>query len=78
MNQPQSLTFSSPQEVARYRAVVLASALRFYVKHKHPISRAYTPKAMMRTAERILSTKFPARAYEAAAQALRAHAGCEA
>lgn len=53
-----------------YRALVVASALRFYKKTGRKINESYTPKNMMRVAHEITGIKFKARAYEAAAIAL--------
>jgi len=53
------------------QAVAVASALEFYAKTGVQVNRAYTPKAMMRTAEQILGRTFKARDYRGAAAALR-------
>jgi hypothetical protein len=51
--------------------VAVASALEFYAKTGVQVNRAYTPKAMMRTAENITGRTFKARDYKGAAAALR-------
>ena len=56
----------TPQQ---YQAVVVAKALRLYAKTGLKVNTAYTPKAMLATAERITGKKFR-RDYLAAAEAL--------
>lgn len=53
-----------------YQAIVLAKALRLYAHSNISVNRAYTPKAMMRTAAQITGQKFSARDYIGAASAL--------
>lgn len=55
----------------KFQAMVLASALELYAKTGVKVNRAYAPTKMMKTAERLLGYKFPARAYQRAADKLR-------
>lgn len=57
-----------------YQATVIASALTYFARTNVPINRAYTPKNMMASAERITGLKFKRRDYLGAAKALREHA----
>lgn len=66
-----STSFSGPDQVDRYRAIVLATGLDLYRKTGLRPNRAYTPKAMMTAAAEITGRKFKARAYQEAAEALR-------
>lgn len=53
-----------------YQALAISSALKVYARTGIKVNRAYTPKAMMRTAEKILERKFAPRDYLGAAAAL--------
>ncbi len=64
-------TFVGP-EVNAYQCIVVAKALRFYAKTRMQVNRAYTPKNMMLTAEKLTGQKFKARDYLGAAAALEA------
>jgi hypothetical protein len=66
-----STTFTGPDQVGRYRAIVMAQALSLYAKTGMKANRAYTPSAMIAAAREITGKHFRARAYEEAAQALR-------
>lgn len=55
---------------ALYRALAIASGLRLYARTGLRPNKAWTPTAMMRVAREITGCTFPARAYEAAADAL--------
>ena len=54
-----------------YQALVIAKALELYAKTGRSVNRAYTPKAMMRTAAAITGQTFKPRDYLVAAKALR-------
>lgn len=56
---------------AVFQAVVLAKALDLYARTGLQANRAYTPKAMLATAERITGHKFHGRRYAEAADTLR-------
>ena len=62
--------FSGRSAVEVYRATALASGLRLYAKSGIKPNRMWTPKNMMDTAAAITGTKFKARDYIAAADAL--------
>ena len=66
--------FVGPDAVAVYRSVVIESALRFYAKTGMKVNRAYTPTAMLKTAEAILkrATPFKRGQFVIAADELRA------
>ena len=64
------ISFTGPEEVQVYRAIVIKSALRFYAKTGMRVNRAYTPTAMLRVAQEITGMKFKRGQYEEAAQAL--------
>lgn len=51
--------------------LTVAAALEMWHKHRIRANRAYTPKAMMQTAEQLTGLKFKPREYMKAAQALR-------
>ena len=51
--------------------LTIAKALEFYAKHGVRVNRAYTPKAMMATAETLTQRRFKPRDYLGAAAALR-------
>lgn len=70
--------FAGPKAVGVFQAAAIAHALRFYAKTGMRVNRAYTPKAMMATAERILGKKFKPRAYVEAADELKAFATAQA
>lgn len=57
-----------------FQALAVANALDFWVKHHMTVNRAYTPKAMMKTASDITGLKFKPRDFTGAAKALREHA----
>jgi len=63
-------TFSG-SAVNVYGALVMAKALELYAKTGMRVNRAYTPSAMMRTAQNVTGKKFKARDYVGAAKALR-------
>lgn len=63
-------SFVGPDAVAAFRAITIASGLRFYAKTGMQPNRAYTPKAMMAAAAEITGKAFKARDYEGAANAL--------
>ena len=63
-------TFSGPRAVDVFAMLTLASGLRLYAKTGIKPNRAYTPKAMMRAAERHTGMVFKPRDYESAASAL--------
>jgi hypothetical protein len=69
-----SISFNGPDQVGRFQAIVIARALDLYRTTGMRANRAYTPKAMMATASRILGRTFKPRAYQEAADALRAWA----
>ena len=71
MSQAQVFTGTG---IDAYQATVIASALTYYSRTNVPINRAYTPKNMMATAERITGQKFKRRDYLGAAKALREYA----
>lgn len=54
-----------------FQYLTIASALELWAKHKIRANRAYTPKAMIRTASSLLGKKFAARDYLGAAAELR-------
>lgn len=64
--------FSGVKAVNIFRAQVMASALRLYARTKMQVNRAYSPKNMMKAASQILGKEFPPRAYQQAADELRA------
>jgi len=66
----QNVSFVGPDQVERYRAIVLASGLKLYAKTGMRPNRAYTPTAMMREAARITGKRFKPRAYLEAARQL--------
>ena len=53
-----------------YQAAVIRQALTMYKKTGMKVNRAYSPKAMMLTAERITGKTFKARDYAGAIDAL--------
>jgi hypothetical protein len=53
-----------------YRAAVIKSGLKLYLKTGMKPNRAYTPSAMMRVASEITGKKFKARDYAGAVAAL--------
>lgn len=57
-------------DVVRFQAVSLASALKLYAKTGIKANRAYTPTAMMRTAQKITGKTFASRDYMGASKAL--------
>lgn len=63
-------TFNGPAGVSIFRATALASGLRLYAKTGMKPNRAWTPTAMLKTAESITGLKFKRGEYEKAAQAL--------
>lgn len=71
----KALIFEGPQEVNAYVMIVMANALDFYVKTGYRINRAYTPKNMLATAERLTGLKFNKKEYARAAAELRNLAG---
>lgn len=72
------MSFTGPKAVAVYRATVIASGLRFYIKTGMRLNRAYTPKAMMEVAAEITGKKFKARDYAGAEAALTEWARAQA
>ena len=63
-----SSEFSSPRH---FQMIVLAQALEVWAHHKIKVNTAYTPTAMIRTAEILTGQKFRSRDYLVAANALR-------
>lgn len=59
-------------DVNIFRAVAIASALRFYAETGMRVNRAYTPKAMIAAASQMTGRTFKARDYIGAADALEA------
>ena len=59
-------------DVNIFRAIAIASALRFYSKTGMRVNRAYTPKAMIAAASQMCGRTFKARDYIGAAEALEA------
>lgn len=57
-----------------YQALALAAGLKIYAKSGMLPNRAWTPKAMRETAQRITGRTFKARDYLGMAEALRAWA----
>jgi len=55
----------------RFQRIVIAGALELYAKTGMKVNRAYTPKNMIATAERLLGRKLPKRDYLGAAKLLR-------
>ena len=55
-----------------YQAFAIKQGLQFYAKTGMKINRLYTPKNMIRMAEKITGQKFKARDYMGAADALAA------
>jgi len=68
-NGGQSFTGS---DVNIFRAIAIASALRFYAKTGMKVNRAYTPRNMLNAAAEMTGRKFKARDYIGAADALEA------
>lgn len=72
-----SMMFVGPDEVACFRAIVIAGGLKFYAKTGHQVNRAYTPTRMLDAARAITGTRFKRGQYLEAASALetwvRAH-----
>jgi hypothetical protein len=66
--------FDGPDEIAIFRAIVIAAALDMYATTGMRANRAYTPTAMMAAARKITGRTFKARAYALAADALRSWA----
>jgi hypothetical protein len=64
-----------PEDIARYQMLVIARALRYYHDTGRKVNSAYTPRAMMQTAEHLTGQKFKPRDYLQAAQALKDKAG---
>lgn len=60
------------REVDWFRAKAIAIGLETWAKHKIKVNRAYTPRAMMATAEKITGRTFKSTDYLGAASALRA------
>jgi hypothetical protein len=58
-------------EPKTFQCVVLAKALELYATHHIRVNRAYTPKAMIATAERLTGQHFKPRDYLGAAKELR-------
>lgn len=58
------------EETQIFRAKVLASALRLWVKHRIKANRLYNPKRMMATAAGITKKSFRPQDYEGAAAEL--------
>jgi hypothetical protein len=46
-------TFSGPEGVAAYQAIVIKHAIKFYAKTGMKVNRAYTPTNMLRVASKI-------------------------
>lgn len=61
-----------------YQALALAAGLRLYAKTRIKPNRAWTPKGMRETAERITGRKFQARDYQGMADALQSWAKAQA
>jgi hypothetical protein len=64
-----------PQDIKRYQMLVIARALRYYHDTGRKVNSAYTPRAMMQTAEQLTGQKFKPRDYLQAAQTLKDKAG---
>jgi len=60
----------TPQAVNRYQAVVIRSAIKLYRDTGMKANRAYTPKNMKLTAEKLTGKKFKARDYTGMIEAL--------
>jgi hypothetical protein len=61
--------------IAKYQAVVIATALKMYATTGMRANSAYSPTAMLRRASEITGQKFRPRDYMGAAEALRKWAG---
>lgn len=49
---------TEPDQIARFRAATIRTAIKLYWKTGIRVNRAYTPTAMHRTAEEITGLKF--------------------
>lgn len=65
-------TISTPEGLARVRALCCAQTLEMWVKHKMLTTRTAPPARMMRLASEITGQTFKPRDYLGAAAALRA------
>jgi hypothetical protein len=63
-------TFSTPQAIQVYRAIVIKHALLLYARTGMKVNSEYTPKNMIAAAQEITGKKFKARQYTEAAAAL--------
>lgn len=66
------MEINTSNSIKAYNAIVLRSALKLYMKTGIKANRDYTPKNMMKTAERLTGKTFKPRAYQAAVDALTA------
>lgn len=69
-----STSFVGADAVSVFRALSIASGLRFYAKTGMKINRAYTPSNMLRAATEITGKKYKRGEYERAAADLTAWA----
>jgi hypothetical protein len=67
-----TIIFDDSEGVARYRAIVIAKALKLYSDTGFKANRAYTPRRMMNAATEITGQKFKPRQYMDAHDALMA------
>jgi hypothetical protein len=66
------VTITTPEGINRYRARVIARALRLYDKTKMQVNRNYTPTNMLRVASELTGKTFNRGEYVKAAEALEA------
>lgn len=64
------MTIIEGNDIQVYVAMTLRSALRLYMKTGMQVNSSYTPKNMMKSAERITGKRFKARDYHGAIEAL--------
>jgi hypothetical protein len=71
LNEAGPTTFSGPDGVSVFRALVLASGLRLYAQTKILPNKSYTPTNMLRAATGMTGTKYKRGEYIRAADDLK-------